>query len=615
MTSLSQLTITCEGCRCQGLTPAGYGRHLAQSSNPHCIAIYQQSQHYHGHSSPIASHGTSTFDYFGIYDEEDLEWPSDHDNYQSGSVESEDGQQNEQTEGLLDEGTESDEEEEVDIEDKQGWEPPVRESAPRPEADMDLIQDNEPAQFPYQSQSPSLDGDASGEALNAQPYVIKFPLSTAGAPIGNLDGVSRCTQHTYEKYSKCLKLDSESENIWVPFESKLDFDMAVWAKLRGAGSTAFSDLLAVDEVCERLGLLYKNSQELNKIIDTRLPRRPCFQRQEIVVAGKAFDVYFCDILECIRALFGDPEFAPYLAFEPERHYADADHITRMYHDMHTGNWWWQTQKELEKEKPGAMIILVILSSDKTQITMFCNKSAYPVYMTIRNIPKEIRRKPSWKAHILLAYLPTTRLEHITNEAARKRTSAGCDGMPIASRDGAIHQGHLLLACYIGDYPEQVLVCGTKTRECPKCDIAGTELGSKDMPFELRNVTEILAVLELADDDPVSFAYQCHELNIKAIQHPFWEHLPHANVFHSITPDILHQLYQGLVKHLVAWIRSAFGDAKIDACCISKLSHISGVEHNQMCHFLLGIVVDIHLPNNLSSTHLICALRGLLDFLY
>ncbi|KIJ12604.1 hypothetical protein PAXINDRAFT_14526 [Paxillus involutus ATCC 200175] len=603
MTSLSQLTITCEGCRRQGLTPAGYGRHLAQSSNPHCIAIYQQSQHYHGRSSPIASHGTSTFDYFGIYDEEDLEWPGDHDNYQSGGVESEDGQQNEQTEGLLDEGTESDEEEEVDIEDEQGWEPPVRESAPRPEADMDLIQDNEPAQFPYQSRSPSPDGDASesnqnqchhaGEALNAQPYVIKFLLFTAGAPIGNLDGVSRRTQHTYEKYSKRLKrsltghtpagVDSKSENIWAPFESKLDFDMAVWAKLCGAGSTAFSDLLAVDEVCERLGLSYKNSQELNKIIDTRLPGRPRFQRQEIVVAGEAFDVYFRDILECIRALFGDPEFAPYLAFEPERHYADADHTTRMYHDMHTGKWWWQTQKELEKEKPGATIIPVILSSDKTQITTFRNKSAYPVYMTIGNIPKEIRCKPSQKAHILLAYLPTTRLEHITNEAAQKRTvanlfhacmghilhpleSAGRDGMPIASGDGAIRRGHPLLACYIGDYPEQVLVCGTKTGECPKCDIAGTELGSKDMPFELRDVAEILAVLELADDDPVSFAHQCRKLNIKAIQHPFWEHLPHANVFHSITPDILHQLYQGLVKHLVAWIRSAFGDAEIDARC-------------------------------------------------
>ncbi|KAH7902969.1 hypothetical protein BJ138DRAFT_1199065, partial [Hygrophoropsis aurantiaca] len=31
-----------------------------------------------------------------------------------------------------------------------------------------------------------------------------------------------------------------------------------------------------------------------------------------------------------------------------------------------------------------------------------------------------QRKPSRRAHILLAYLPTTRLEHITNKASRRR---------------------------------------------------------------------------------------------------------------------------------------------------------------------------------------------------
>ncbi|KAH7906612.1 hypothetical protein BJ138DRAFT_1015943, partial [Hygrophoropsis aurantiaca] len=89
----------------------------------------------------------------------------------------------------------------------------------------------------------------------------------------------------------------------------------------------------------------------------------------------------------------------------------------MYHDLHTGKWWWDTQK------PGATIIPIILSSDKTQVTMFRNKSAYPVYMTIGNIPKDIRRKPSRHAQILLGYLPTTRLDHITNRAARRRTLA------------------------------------------------------------------------------------------------------------------------------------------------------------------------------------------------
>jgi len=61
------------------------------------------------------------------------------------------------------------------------------------------------------------------------------------------------------------------------------------------------------------------------------------------VAGKAFEFYFHDILECVHSLYSDPEFAPILVFAPECHYADEDKTIQLYHDMHTGKWWWQTQ--------------------------------------------------------------------------------------------------------------------------------------------------------------------------------------------------------------------------------------------------------------------------------
>lgn len=57
----------------------------------------------------------------------------------------------------------------------------------------------------------------------------------------------------------------------------------------------------------------------------------------------SFDVYFRDVLQCIKSLYGDPEFAPYLIFAPEKHYLDEEGGTRLYHDLHTGRWWWATQ--------------------------------------------------------------------------------------------------------------------------------------------------------------------------------------------------------------------------------------------------------------------------------
>ena len=62
-----------------------------------------------------------------------------------------------------------------------------------------------------------------------------------------------------------------------------------------------------------------------------------------MVAGKSFDLYVQDVVDCVRALWANPDFLPYLVFEPKQHYADDDHTVRMYHDMHTGKWWWATQ--------------------------------------------------------------------------------------------------------------------------------------------------------------------------------------------------------------------------------------------------------------------------------
>ena len=44
---------------------------------------------------------------------------------------------------------------------------------------------------------------------------------------------------------------------------------------------------------------------------------------------------------------------------------------------------------LESRRPGVTILPVILSSDKTQLTVFRGKTAYPIYLTIGNIPKDV----------------------------------------------------------------------------------------------------------------------------------------------------------------------------------------------------------------------------------
>ncbi|PSR97382.1 hypothetical protein PHLCEN_2v4327 [Hermanssonia centrifuga] len=402
------------------------------------------------------------------------------------------------------------------------------------------------------------------------------------------------------------------------------------------------------KVHEKLGLSFKNSRELNRIIDGLPAQRPRFKREEIVVAGESYDVHFRDIIECVRALYGDPEFARHLVFLPERHYADADHTKRLYHDMHTGNWWWAVQKSIEKLTPGATVMPIIISSDKTQVTLFGNKAAYPVYVTIGNLPKDIRSKPSQRGQVLLGYLPTAKLEHITNKAARRRTLAnlfhacmsrileplrkpGVDGMAMTSGDGVTRRVHPILAAFVGDYPEQVLVTGVKSGQCPICQVPHDELGEHcDVEYPLRDINQTLDVLDTADESPTGFLRACEDAGIKPIYAPFWQHLPYADIYLSITPDILHQLFQGLVKHLVSWIKSVYVTAEIDARCrslppnhnlrlflkgITPLSRLTGREHSHICRVLLGLIIDMRLPENLHPGRLVLAVRAMLDFVY
>jgi hypothetical protein len=204
------------------------------------------------------------------------------------------------------------------------------------------------------------------------------------------------------------------------------------------------------------------------------------------------------------------------------------------------------------------------------------------------------------------------------------------GIEMRGGDGVTRQTAPLFACFVGDYPEQVLVSGCKTGECPKCEIDRTQIGDLQTESSYRDLEKVLDALSTLDENPDRYPAACAAAGIKPIVRPFWQKLPYADIYLSITPDILHQLYQGVMKHMVSWVTAAFGKEEIDARCrclppnhnihnfskgITSLSHLTGKEHANMCRILLGLVVDLKLPGNRSPLPLIRAVRALLDFLY
>jgi len=188
-----------------------------------------------------------------------------------------------------------------------------------------------------------------------------------------------------------------------------------------------------------------------------------------------------------------------------------------------------------------------------------------------------------------------------------------------------------LANFIGDYPEQALVTGTFYGKCPKCDMPRDQLGEFDR-FEGHDYQRALDIYALANGNTHTFHAVCRDNRIKPVFHPFWETLLLVNIYISIMLDILHQLLQGVMKHLIAWLSNPliFGRWGIDAQCrlmppnhhivlfprgITTLSCVLGKEHKNICRILLGLIVNLCLTNGSGSAHILRAVRSLLDFLY
>ena len=74
-----------------------------------------------------------------------------------------------------------------------------------------------------------------------------------------------------------------------------------------------------------------------------LPGHPVFKCRELVIGGETFELYFRDILSCIRTIYGDPELAQDLVVTPERHFTNIEQTDHVYSEMHTGDWRWSVQ--------------------------------------------------------------------------------------------------------------------------------------------------------------------------------------------------------------------------------------------------------------------------------
>ncbi|KZO92004.1 hypothetical protein CALVIDRAFT_547112 [Calocera viscosa TUFC12733] len=307
---------------------------------------------------------------------------------------------------------------------------------------------------------------------------------------------------------------------------------------------------------------------------------------------------------------------------------NEDQTERVYSEFATADHMWELQSSLTA---GATVGGVILSSDKTQLALFrSNSTAWPVYMSLANIHKETRRKPSQRAMVLLGYLPTTKLTDISRQEDRSARlhdlfhhcvdimisplrAAAQQGVDMICPDGNIRRIHPIVVSYIADHPEQ---CRDHNQ--------GAEQSKEPSVGCRRNCRRGSMILAAGRRPRCRTCRRtCSKSGWVAIQRPFWADLSLCDISSSITPDLLHEIHKGLFgDHLLAWIAEIAGADDIDwrykimpphddvihfSRGITHLDKVTGKEYKSMEKVFCVAIADL-VPAKVQHT-----VRAFLDF--
>ncbi|KAF8546399.1 hypothetical protein OG21DRAFT_1479682 [Imleria badia] len=245
-----------------------------------------------------------------------------------------------------------------------------------------------------------------------------------------------------------------------------------------------------------------------------------------------------------------------------------------YHCPHfmSGDWAWDQADKIARDHPaceGAAFVPIILGSDKTTMSIATDQhDYYPLYLSIGNI-----HNSAWCSHrnsvVLLDFSPIPRV------TIRKGAKTAC----FCNDD---YYQHVVygLGPYIADYKEQVLLACIIRNWCARCLADQTDLDAGGQ-WRLQEHADFL--IEELDLDTL-----WNKFGIVGDLVPFTNDFPCADIYHLLSPDILHQLIKGAFKdHLVDWVKKylviVYGRTQVDEilygidCCIAAVASFAGLQ--------------------------------------
>jgi len=145
-------------------------------------------------------------------------------------------------------------------------------------------------------------------------------------------------------------------------------------------------------------------------------------------------------------------------------------------------------------------------SDQRHLTNFSSdKKAWPVDITLGNLPSGRRNSPTCIAVLLPALLPIPPKLSKSSKADQHQRQINAntlrdvferifaalqdpahDGVPIDCADGKVRRCFPILAEWIADHMENVALHGIKSNVCSRCAVPAVELGTNMKVYSVRD---------------------------------------------------------------------------------------------------------------------------------
>lgn len=190
-------------------------------------------------------------------------------------------------------------------------------------------------------------------------------------------------------------------------------------------------------------------------------------------------------------------------------------------------------------------------------------------MTIGNIPFNIRSSLEKMAFVVVAFLPITPKKTSTDSAnVNAKYKIGIqevlavilksgdlrswtkNGVILDCADGFRRLSHPIVCGWMGDHPEKMNLLGLKTNLCSDCEVTHKQLGIYPNSAPRRDPERYKN--QIAEHGGLNKSNLTNLVGMVTIPKAIWS-LRYVNANEIFKPDLLHEMYIGMLRHVLDWV--------------------------------------------------------------